>query len=239
MKRTVSLLLALVLLTSCFTAHAAEGYTTPINLRPRDNVYSVDYVFAVEGGESITAVTAVDSSCLLDWNYIAAEARLYISLASAQPLDTGYKLATVSSTARLTLTAESLRVNGVTASVDDYIPGDMKDDYVLTGLTLTDAAGAPLADIPRADFRAVVAVKNNSASEDSLVLLASYSADGQLLGISTAPISGLSIGSTENVGIALSNADGSIAELKAFCVVSLSDPTPLGSCLSLPQRLSG
>lgn len=138
MKRIVSLLLALALLTACLTAHAAEGYTTPVNLRPRDNTYSVDYVFAVGGGESITAVTAADSRCLPDWSCTPAEARPSISLASAEPLDR-------------------------------------------QALAITDAAGASLAHSPRADFRAVVTARNNSAGESSMVLLASYSAGRQLL----------------------------------------------------------
>lgn len=133
MRKTISALLAaFLLLTLCTGVFAADEYTSNVILRQTGDVYSVDYIFKVEGDGEITAVTAIDTECLLDWNYVESEARLYLSLASGNPIAKGYKIAVVKSTAKIKLTAESLKVNGADTTAENFIPGDVTGDGSVT-----------------------------------------------------------------------------------------------------------
>lgn len=133
MKKAISVLLsALFVSIFCFTAFAADDYTSSVILRQKEDVYSVDYVFNVEGNGEITSVTATDSGCILDWNYIKSEAKLYISLASANPIVKTQKIAEVKSSAKIKLTAILLKVNGMDAEAENFIPGDVTGDGSVT-----------------------------------------------------------------------------------------------------------
>lgn len=130
MKKILSLILITCVLSvvaiSC--VWAASDYTYPVIIRQQGDVYSVDYVFKVEGECDITAVIAMDENCLLDWNFVESEARLYISLASANPIAKKAKIAEVKSTAKIKLIAESLKVNGNITEVESFVPGDVTGD---------------------------------------------------------------------------------------------------------------
>lgn len=135
MRKTIAALFtAFLLLTGVF---AADEYKSSVLLRQTGDVYSVDYVFKVEGDGEITAVTATDSGCILEWNYIKSETRLYISLASASPISKTPKIAEVKSNVEIKLTAESLKVNGVSTEAEPLKLGDLNYDGVLNAKDVT------------------------------------------------------------------------------------------------------
>ncbi len=122
-----------------------------------------------------------------------------------------------------------------TASCMVTVNARVANEYELKKLTLRDLTGNQLSVIPKASFWATVAIKNLASEGNSLVLLATYDADGLYLGMNAAWVEDIPVGSTVNVSFLLSNSNGKIAEIKAFCIASFSNLTPLGGCLSFPQ----
>ncbi len=76
------------------------------------DVYAADLIYDVSGNGDVTAVELEIDGCYYDWNYVRGEARLYISLASANALPKTVSLASVTVDGELTLTPASAIVNG-------------------------------------------------------------------------------------------------------------------------------
>lgn len=117
MKRLLASLLGLVILFQCNMVFAENSVETPIILCCENDVYSVDYVFSVTGDATITSVLVNDKNCMYDWNYVKSEAKLYISLASAQPLQKCKELIRVVYDSEIVLTPVSVKTNGMFAEL--------------------------------------------------------------------------------------------------------------------------
>ena len=111
MKRLLAIFMAFCMMAPS-VCYADETYETPISLCYDGDAYSVDYVFEVTGDASVTEVTLNDNDCYFDWNYIASEARLYISLASGNVIEKAETIATIVSDAEIELIPVKMVVNG-------------------------------------------------------------------------------------------------------------------------------
>lgn len=111
MKRLLAVLLVLTLLVPS-VCYAEDHFETEISLCYDGDAYSVDYVFEVTGDASVTDVTLNDNNCYYDWNYVASEARLYLSLASGNVIAKADTIATVVTDAEAELLPVSIVVDG-------------------------------------------------------------------------------------------------------------------------------
>lgn len=112
MKKLTAALLFVMIVTLSFGVFADSTVSLPVTLCCSDDVYSVDFVFAVEGGGTITACTVADKTCLSDWNFVDSDARLYLSLASAESMKKYKTLAEFSAEGGVTLKPISVKING-------------------------------------------------------------------------------------------------------------------------------
>ena len=85
--------------------------------------------------------------------------------------------------------------------------------------------------IPNGDFEAEVTVTNFSAREDALLVVATYTAQGQYQSVQYIPVSGLERGVTTTVTVDIADADGAVGRMKAFLVSSMEDMTPLSAAV--------
>ena len=111
MKRLLAVFMAFCVMAPS-VCYAEEGYETSISLCYDGDAYSVDYVFEVTGDASVTDVTLDDNNCYFAWNYVASEARLYLSLASGNVIAKADTIATVVTDAETELLPVSIVVDG-------------------------------------------------------------------------------------------------------------------------------
>ncbi len=107
------------------------------------------------------------------------------------------------------------------------------DEYTLTALTVRDTSGNPHTTVPATSFWATVTVRNNTSSGNTTVLLAAYSADGQYLDLYAAQTEDVPVGASVKLSFLVPNTDGKVAQIKAFCVASLENLTPLSKALTV------
>lgn len=104
--------------------------------------------------------------------------------------------------------------------------------YMLISLSLKNSEGNLLDTIPAGGFYAEAKVKKLQDDEPALVMLVTYTAEGQML--STAYLQAdVPTGSTYSHGSYISNADGKVGEVKAFILSSLGNPISLGESISV------
>ena len=113
MRKFLSFLLAFMLMVPCCGVIAQEVIETPVALCYNEDAYSIDYEFLVSDNANITNVRLELSGCFYDWNYVKTDARLYISLASANPIPKSIAVATIISDDAITVSPLSIRVNGI------------------------------------------------------------------------------------------------------------------------------
>ena len=122
----------------CLTAQAAESIQTPVVLCSADPVYALDLVYSVPAGASVSRVACAVSGCMYDWNYVASEANLYISFASATPLPQAAALAHITATAPVSLQvmlADGVARENVYASHREVIIPAAAPTWCTTGTT--------------------------------------------------------------------------------------------------------
>ena len=125
-----------------------------------------------------------------------------------------------------TLTARITVVNASSASGAVYSVG---------ALEVRDAGGAAQSAIPAESFLVTVPVTRLAGEGSCMVLLASYTADGQFLGkLMYVSLEGAPVGTTVKVTLFVDNAGGRVGRLKAFCVSSFLDMTPLSVASAFP-----
>lgn len=73
----------------------SEIHKSGVSLCYKGDVYSADYVYSVPNGTSIISVSLDVPDCIYDWNYVEDEAKLYLSLASANPIPKSDIIATI------------------------------------------------------------------------------------------------------------------------------------------------
>ena len=108
--------------------------------------------------------------------------------------------------------------------------------YSLGALSLHGKDGESLAAIPAKDFLVTVPVTKTAGEGDCLVFLAAYGESGQFRGLLYVQLEDVPEGATVKVTLPVKNTDGSIASLKAFCVASFGNLTPLGEAAAFPAE---
>lgn len=137
MKRVLAVLLVLTLLVPS-VCYAEDHFETDISLCYDGDAYSVDYVFEVTGDGTITDVTLSSEDCYFEWNHIASEAKLYLSIASGDVIPRTNTMATIISDAEIGLNPVKMVVNG-----------KIKDGVYAHHETIEIEGLAPTIDVPR------------------------------------------------------------------------------------------
>ena len=106
--------------------------------------------------------------------------------------------------------------------------------YSVGPLTVRSADGSALSAIPAEDFLVTVPVTKTAGEGDCLVFLAAYGSAGQFRGLLYVQLEDVPEGATVKVTLPVENAGGGIASLKAFCVASFGNLTPLGEAAAFP-----
>lgn len=117
MKKLAAALLFVMIVMVSFGVFADDTGSIPVTFCCKDDVYAIDFVFAVEGSGTITACTVAEKNCFYDWNVVESEARLYFSLASAEPMKKHKTLAEFSAKGEVSVRPISVTINGKTAEV--------------------------------------------------------------------------------------------------------------------------
>lgn len=115
MKHKEFILALLMALALCVPANA-ENTIQPVTICYAGEVTAVDLHYRVNGYGNVSVSIAEGFSG--DWNYVASEHRLYISIASSEKIDLSCPIAEINAN-DISLTLEQLLVNG--QCVDDPI----------------------------------------------------------------------------------------------------------------------
>lgn len=110
----------------------------------------------------------------------------------------------------------------------------VKYEYKLGPLTVRDKNGKELTSIPSAPFLVTVPVTKQTEGGDAMVLIASYTAGGQYRGLMYIAMKNVPPGGTAEFTFPVDNPGGDIAVLKAFCIPSFGDLTPMGPASVFP-----
>lgn len=132
-------------------------------------------------------------------------------------------------TATITVTAED---GGYTAACTVTVTERLAEEYRINGITVRDNEGKVLSEIPVGSCLATISVSNVASDGNTLVFLAAYTSTGQYHGLMWVSVEDLPAGATIKVTLPVDNSDGKIANLKAFTVASLFNPSPLGETVS-------
>lgn len=204
MKKLLGFALSLALLLAApAPAQAESSCQTELSLCRTDDVISVDCVFAVSGAGTITDVTMAGQGWTSAWNYVESEERLYVAIASANPIEKAKSLATVTSDGEITLSPVSVMVNGKTADTSCLSHGSAAameeikptcDKPGRTGGSTCSVCGAVLEEStvlpalgPQVTARlsggtlTISGAITDAAETENTVFLAVYQADGRML----------------------------------------------------------
>ena len=132
-------------------------------------------------------------------------------------------------TATITATADD---GGYTAACTVTVTERLAEEYRINSITVRDDNGAVQSEIPFGSCLATVSVTNVASEGNTLVFLAAYTAAGQYQGLMWVSVEDLPVGATIKITLPVDNSDGKIANLKAFAVASLFNPSPLGETVS-------
>lgn len=134
-----------------------------------------------------------------------------------------------------TITAAT-KDGGYTATCTVTVTERIPEEYRINSITVRDDDGAVLSELPVGSCLATVSITNVASEGNTLVFLASYTAEGQYQGMMWVSVEDLPIGATIKITLPVDNSGGNIANLTAFVVASFSNLTPLGGAVSfLPQ----
>ncbi len=107
-------------------------------------------------------------------------------------------------------------------------------DYTINSITLMDMSGKAIDTIPSGTFLATVSFTNVSSSQDTVIVLAQYTASGVFKGTMYVNTEDVPVGATIKITLPVDNSSGEIAKLKAFCWQSFSNPAPMGNSVTFP-----
>ena len=149
MKKAVTILITFMLLISSVSA-AAKTITPSVcdfgvALCYDGDAYSVDYILDVPTDAEVLSVSLNIENCFYDWNYVKSEARLYISLASANVIPETDSIATVRMQATLPyLTPYSVTINGSARNNDYFYHKSVTLDSVEPGFDTPGSYGGKI-----------------------------------------------------------------------------------------------
>lgn len=124
----------------------------------------------------------------------------------------------------------------VAVPFDTTKPGFDPNEYSINGLCAYSLEGEKLDVIPTSEFWLKVSITHQSLVGNGLVLIATYTAEGQYIGMMAVSHQDIPRGGSVTTSFLIDNSDGNIGFAKAFVVESFSNLAPLGSSLSFPAQ---
>lgn len=109
----------------------------------------------------------------------------------------------------------------------------VESTYRINALSVTDADGNPLTAIPKSPFLVTISVKNRASGATPVILLASYSENGQYQGLMYVTVRE-PVGGTVDITLPVDNSSGNIAQLKAFGITSFANMGIIGKSVNFP-----
>ena len=110
------------------------------------------------------------------------------------------------------------------------------NEYRINSLCAYSLEGEKLDAVPTSEFWLKVSITHQSLVGNGLVLIATYTAEGQYIGMMAVSHEDIPKGGTVTTSFLIDNSDGNIGSAKAFIVESFRNLAPLGSSLSFPAQ---
>ena len=154
---------------------------------------------------------------------------------SVAKVDANGKVTGVSS-GTATITATSFDGKHSDSCVVTVEADSVPEVYNINSITLKDMSGNEISSIPTGIFLATISFTNVNSCEDTVIVLAQYTANGVFKGLMYIQTEDVPIGSTIKLSIPVDNTSGDIAKLKAFCWESFGSLTPMGNSASFPAE---
>lgn len=102
----------------------------------------------------------------------------------------------------------------------------------LNEIIIKDASGKRLPSIPKDEFKATVSFVDRSGSDETVIVVAKYDNKGVLSGMAFV----YACEETDGViTLPFENADGEVAEIKAFCLEGIGSLTPMCQAVSVSK----
>ena len=135
MRKLIISILAFIIIFS-LSVYAEDNFSSDISVYYSDDVYSVDFEYQLPGGIKATNVILNITDCIFEWNYVEADNTLYISIASASPLETKINILTLITDGECKPIFKKAIVNG-NISTKSYLPGDINGDGIVNTKDIT------------------------------------------------------------------------------------------------------
>ena len=103
------------------------------------------------------------------------------------------------------------------------------NEYRLGTISISSETGIDLNEIPSSNFWVTIPITKLVEGGNTQIFLAAYDRNGRYEGLLSVSVEELAINSTVKITLPVKNQTGSIAQLKAFSIPSLSYPVPLGN----------
>lgn len=110
------------------------------------------------------------------------------------------------------------------------------EKYHINSISLKEPNGYTLTEIPNSRFLATVSITNVSSNENTVVVLAQYSALNEFKGLMYVTAEDMPIGATFKLSVPIDNTSGEISKLKAFSWASFNDLTPMGNTIVFSEE---
>lgn len=108
------------------------------------------------------------------------------------------------------------------------------NEYRLGTISISSGTGIDLNEIPSSNFWVTIPITKLVEGGNTQIFLAAYDRNGRYEGLLSVSVEELAINSTVKITLPVKNQTGSIAQLKAFSIPSLSYPVPLGNTAVFP-----
>ena len=152
-----------------------------------------------------------------------------------------YNVATVNSSGRVTAVKAgtatiTVKGGGFSAICTVTVTARPVDEYKIGELTVRDSNGEAFSSIPEGDFIVTIPITKQAAVGNTMVVLASYSESGQFKGLLYVTVEDVPVGATVKISLPVDNAEGDIAQLKAFPIASFTNLVPTGAMSCFPAQ---
>lgn len=124
---------------------------------------------------------------------------------------------------------------GFSADCTITVTASTKAPYSLGNLSIRTESGSPLSAIPEDSFLVTIPVTKKMDKGDAMVLLATYTSDGQYRGLLYLQLEDMPVGSNMKATLLVENNSKDIKQLKAFVTSGFGSFTPLGEASVFPS----
>ena len=109
-------------------------------------------------------------------------------------------------------------------------------EYTIRDLSLRSINGDPISTIQNDEFYVNVQISRETDSGNALVLLVTYTAQGQMLNTMYFAVEDAPVGATVTIGARINNLAGNVGRIKAMVIPSLSVFQPLGDSVEITKE---